>query len=1306
MTRSRHALRLPRRLSTALVSALLALGSLPTPAAVAGPPSQPAPAEGQIAGPTSPVAPAAGPESTPATEPPVAESGGTSRPSIVYEEAMAHANDRIDFTPGARVDVGFSPRAGDAWPIDGRAPKALPSGRASGREIAKSGQGSRWAPVGDARGGVDTSPPAAPADPSVEPTPAIDAPIDASADPVESAPPAADDAPVDGPSSDSAVPADPASYTTPSTAATAAGPEPALAAGLRRQVFGFLPYWETPGAASKLNYDVLSTIAYFSVGADRNGNLLKKNTNGTTTTGWAGWSSSSLTSVISAAHARGTRVVLTISVFAWSTGQATVQKTLLGNPTARLNLARQAAAAVRDRGADGINLDFEPLAAGYEAEFVALLRTFRAELNRLHAGYQLTYDTLGFIGNYPIEASVASGAADAIFIMGYDYRTSSATYAGSIDPASGPAYDLADTVRAYTARVAPAKIVLGLPWYGRAWSTVSSAVNARNQSGTKFGASTAVNYESVVALVAKYGRRWDSREQTPWIAYQRQNCTATYGCVTSWRQVYYDDATSLKLRYALVNQYGLRGAGLWALGYDGGFAEMYRALSESFLVDKTGPQAGINMLWPAQSDEGFVVAWSATDVSAIASYDLQASTDGGPWTAWLTGTKATSDVYLGREGHGYAFRVRATDAKGNIGPWNVTATWTASPSLAIGGFGQVRLDGLSYRTGPDTTAQKLGALDSGTIVAVTGGPVAADGYTWWEVTQPIREWGPVSFVERGVWVAGSDSASTFVGAYRAPNTTAVDAGLRDFGFGVATAAESLGVSAAARAARAFSPDGDGSEDSLRLRWTSTVPLDGLTLKVFRTDGTAVGTRPIGILGIGANTWDWDGQVAGVTAADGTYVLQLVGTNGTASYHAPSNRPVTASQIATFAVRIDRIDPTITSASATSALISPNGDGIRDVAGFSLAAGGGATRWQLQVRDAAGVTIRTIGGNGAAATTSWNGRSDSNVVVPDGPYQAALVAFDDAGNSVARTFAVRVDTAAPLVSTSAVPASFSPNGDGVADRTVLRWSATEAGAGVARIYRGTTLVRSWTFAPRPNWVIAFDGRTAGGTALPDGRYRYRVDLRDSAGNRPVVDRTITIDRTAGYLHWSRSFYPQDGDALAPTSVVSFKLARQAATTLRILDANGSLVRTVWTNRLLTAGTRTWTWNGRNAVGAFVPPGRYVAQLTATTSLGSVTIGQAVTVAAFSAAPSATTVRPDQVLTIAFRSVEPLSTRPTVTFSQPGRAGVTIAATRLTDGSYRAAFRVQTGAAGNATLRIAARDTGGRLNSSVVSVAFAP
>ena len=116
-----------------------------------------------------------------------------------------------------------------------------------------------------------------------------------------------------------------------------------------------------------------------------------------------------MTSVISNAHQHGTRVVLTVSAFAWTTSQANVQRAVLGSPAARARLARQIAAAVRDRGADGVNLDFEPIASGYSDEFVSFLRTMRSELNRVRKGYQLTYDTTGFIGNYPIEASVGEG---------------------------------------------------------------------------------------------------------------------------------------------------------------------------------------------------------------------------------------------------------------------------------------------------------------------------------------------------------------------------------------------------------------------------------------------------------------------------------------------------------------------------------------------------------------------------------------------------------------------------------------------------------------------------------------------------------------------------------------------------------------------------------------------------------------------------------------------------------------------------------------------------------------------------------
>ena len=502
------------------------------------------------------VAPAAarGREATETSAP--AEKGQsptTLRPTIQYEEAIAHEKDKIRFTPGARVTVGFSPRAGDRWTVGGHAPRALPAGNASGTEIAASRQGSRWA-GGVPKGVVET---------------AIGndlAPVDAAAvDPatvVEATDTSADVSAV----TDSADPLDPG------------------ATGLRRQVFGFLPYWELNDGDNTLDYSVLSTIAYFSVGSDKNGNLLKKNTDGTSTTGWGGWASSTMTSVITTAHQNNTRVVLTITMFAWTSNQAANQAALLGSPTARLNLARQAAAAVRDRGADGINLDFEPIATGYGDEFALFVKTMRSELNKIAPGYQLTFDTTGYIGNYPIEAATAAGAADAIFIMGYDYRTAGSNPVGSISPAGGATYDLVDTIKAYSARVPASKLILGVPYYGRAWSTDTDALHAKNISGTKYGASVTVLYPTAVSYAGEYGRRWDSTEKAPYAVYRRENCTSTYGCVTSWRQIYYDDTTSLKAKYDLVNAYNLRGAGIWALGYDDSRTELNAALAEKFLA--------------------------------------------------------------------------------------------------------------------------------------------------------------------------------------------------------------------------------------------------------------------------------------------------------------------------------------------------------------------------------------------------------------------------------------------------------------------------------------------------------------------------------------------------------------------------------------------------------------------------------------------------------------------------------------------------------------------------------------------------
>jgi spore germination protein YaaH len=805
--------------------------------------------------------------------------GGGLQPGIQYEEAMAHERDRIAFVPGARVSVPFVPRAGDKWSVGGTLPRQLPAGQATGRDMAASAQGSRWAKRDTSAGTSGTLTPTATPLPSSAP------------------------APVDAPTLD-------ASDVTAANAASAVFPSPQLAtspqnAGLLRQVFGFLPYWEVGSAT--LNYDVLSTIAYFSVGSDAGGNLLKRNTDGTVTTGWGGWTSAEMTSIINRAHQKRTRVVLTISMFAWSTAQADKQRALLGSPAARLNLARQAAAAVRDRGADGINLDFEPIASGYADEFTAFVRTMRGELNRISTGYQLTFDTTGYIGNYPIEAATAAGAADAIFIMGYDYRTGATNPVGSLAPLTGPIYDLTDTVRAYVARVPASKLILGVPYYGRAWSTTTNQLNATNSSGSKFGSSTTVVYDSVVDYAVQYGRHWDSIEQTPWVAYQRDNCTTAYGCVTTWRQIYYDDATSLAAKYDLINRYALRGAGIWALGYDGARPELYAVLARKFLHDTTAPLTGIRNLGERVRNAGFTVSWSGQDISGIRGYDVQYTKDGGSWTTWLTATTKTSEVFLGQAGHTYGFRVRATDGKGNASAWNVSSTWVTTPALAVSQFGLVQADNLNARVAPGTSAGKAATFNTGDVVSIVGGPRTADGYTWWQVSGPVREWQPVSPIDVGVWVAAGTATDPWLVATHAPNSVLVDPVLRDFSVGDGS--------------RAFSPNGDGVRDSLRVAWTNAQALDSLTLNIYRADGTLLCGVPLsGNIAAGAQVISWDGTVGGVRVSDGQYMLALRGTTGGVAYSAPSATPVTAPQLAAFGVAVDTVAPT----AATPALVIAGG----------------------------------------------------------------------------------------------------------------------------------------------------------------------------------------------------------------------------------------------------------------------------------------------------------------------------------------------------------------------------------------------
>jgi len=361
------------------------------------------------------------------------------------------------------------------------------------------------------------------------------------------------------------------------------GPGGPLPNGLRREVFGFFPYWklDTTTRAS-LQLDLVSTIAYFSIGVQSDG-FLARGPASSPTVGWSGWASSAMTELVNAAHAKGVKVVPTITMMAWN-GDYTEMSTLLNNAAYRARLVTEVAAVIAGRGADGVNVDFEPVPSSLRSQFTSFVGELKAGLVAAGVGSYVTVDTMAGAASwstgYDVVGLTASGAADALMVMAYDFSWSGSARAGGVAPIeSDYIYASGDALRAHLQHVAPQKLIWGVPYYGRAWNTTSDALNSTVRSPTE---SVAFSYywtddgqpAGGRVLAERFGRRWDAAGQVPWFAFQNSD--------GGWRQGYYDDGASLGVKYDMVLRNGLGGIGIWHLGMDTGASELWDLLKDRF----------------------------------------------------------------------------------------------------------------------------------------------------------------------------------------------------------------------------------------------------------------------------------------------------------------------------------------------------------------------------------------------------------------------------------------------------------------------------------------------------------------------------------------------------------------------------------------------------------------------------------------------------------------------------------------------------------------------------------------------------
>lgn len=206
-------------------------------------------------------------------------------------------------------------------------------------------------------------------------------------------------------------------------------------------------------------------------------------------------------------------------------------------------------------------------------------------------------------------------------------------------------------------------------------------------------------------------------------------------------------------------------------------------------------------------------------------------------------------------------------------------------------------------------------------------------------------------------------------------------------------------------------------------------------------------------------------------------------------------------------------PLLTGASLSSAVISPNGDGLDDSISidYSLSRKGDIS---IKFVDASGKEYSLhnkeprSGGNYSArfdGTYAPDPTKADRRVIPDGKYAVVLVAEDEVGRSEERRLDLTVENAdsdPPVINdVSLSPSTLSPNGDAVDDEAELDYGVSKES--MVSIFAEDEKGNTFLMEPESKKTAVlhshlWDG-TAEGRLLPDGNYKLHIKARDQAGN---------------------------------------------------------------------------------------------------------------------------------------------------------------------------------------------------------------
>ncbi|UII30604.1 glycosyl hydrolase family 18 protein [Fulvivirga ulvae] len=328
-----------------------------------------------------------------------------------------------------------------------------------------------------------------------------------------------------------------------------------------KQVFGWHPFWM--GTAYKsYNFSLLSTIAYFSYELDP------------ATGGYKSIHDWKTTALIDSAKRYNCDVLLSVTNFGRANNAA-----FLANQRAQATFINTLISLLKERDADGVNIDFEQIPGSSRAAFNNFIIDLSSSLRSVRKDYKITLaiPALDFDNVYDIPQ--LNQYIDTYVVMGYEFYGSNSTVAGPVAPlGSGNIwwqYNLESAVNEYiTLGIPKSKLLLGLPYYGAEWETYDLRFPSKVKEFIRYPM-----FRDIRKNHYNSGCCEDEVSKSKFYVYRDSN--------NNYRQIWYEDSVSLGKKYDWVIENDLGGIGIWALGYDNGYTELWELLANKFaLSDK------------------------------------------------------------------------------------------------------------------------------------------------------------------------------------------------------------------------------------------------------------------------------------------------------------------------------------------------------------------------------------------------------------------------------------------------------------------------------------------------------------------------------------------------------------------------------------------------------------------------------------------------------------------------------------------------------------------------------------------------